>query len=211
MNPTITPLICVGRRYGSGGRQLAHRLAERFHCRLLDSELLNLAAKESGFCEDFFKENDEQKGFLQSLLRTPITQGTDGGFFTNRFSQESLFQIQCDAIRKAASQDPCVFVGRCADYVLRDNPAMVSIFVTADTDDCVRRVADRLQCDEAEALRQIERKESQRRSYYNYYTGRRWGESATYDLCINSSRLALDDIVDITAQFITKTLQHRSL
>ena len=107
-------IICVGRQLGSGGHDIARMLAMDFHAKYYDRELLNLAAKESGFSEKVFEQNDEQKGFFKSLFSVQ-TPHLSGGMYRSNISQESLFQFQSDAIRKAASEGSCVFVGRCAD------------------------------------------------------------------------------------------------
>lgn len=125
-------IINVGRQLGSGGRIIGNRIAEDFNIKFYDKELLDLAAKESGFNKKFFERNDEHKGFLKVLFSSfaPIFGNSDP--YANQLSDESLFKFQSDAIRKAAEQDSCVFVGRCADYILRDYPNTVSIFITAD-------------------------------------------------------------------------------
>ena len=161
--------ICIGRQLGSGGREIACRLAEMLGYKFYDKELLNLAAKESGF------------------------------------SEESLFQFQSDAIRKAAYEGNCVFVGRCADYILRDRTDMLSVFITADLDWRAQQVISRHKCSKDEALKIIHNAESQRASYYNYYTGKRWGDSASYDLCVNSCRLGLDATAQLVRDFIVKS------
>ena len=134
-------IINVGRQLGSGGRVIASMLAKDFGCKFYDKELLNLAAKESGFCETFFEQNDEQKGFLKSFFYAHMPFLSGSSFYSNKLSQESLFQFQSDAIRKAADEGSCVFVGRCADYVLRDYKNTASVFITADLDERVERVA----------------------------------------------------------------------
>lgn len=194
--------ICIGRQLGSGGRTIAKQLAERLNCKFYDSEILNLAAKESGFSEKFFKQNDENKGFLRTLFHMHVPHISDVSFYKNDFSQESLFQFQSDAIRKAAKEDKCVFVGRCADYILRDLPNVISIFITADLDWRAQQVMKRHNCSEEEALKIIHNAESSRASYYNYYTGKRWGDSASYDLCINSSRMGISKTVDFLCEYI---------
>ena len=126
---------------------------------------------------------------------------------TTKLSQESLFQSQSDAIRKAASEHSCVFVGRCADYVLRDFDNTVSVFITADLDERISRVCERHNCTEDEAKKIIESKESTRSSYYNYYTGKEWGHSSSYDLCINSSILGMQGTAEFIKEFINKKLK----
>jgi cytidylate kinase len=195
-------LINIGRQIGSGGRKIAHGLAEDFGFKFYDRELLNLAAKESGFSEKFFEENDEQKGFLKSLLHLGVPLSGDHTYFNAGFSQESLYQFQSDAIRKAASQSSCVFVGRTADYVLRDFKNAINIFITANIDQRLQRVCKRLNIDRATARKYIRHHEEQRSSYYNYYTGKRWGHAESYDLCINTSLLGIEETERFIARFI---------
>ena len=123
-------IINVGRQLGAGGRTIAKRLSETFGCKFYDKELLNLAAKESGFSESFFEQHDEHKRFFKSLFHLHTQHLSDNNFYTNKFSEESLFQFQAEAILKAASEGNCVFVGRCADYILRDDPDAISVFIT---------------------------------------------------------------------------------
>ena len=197
-------IINVGRQLGSGGLVIAKRLADDLGCNFYDKELLNLAAKESGFSEKLFEQNDEKKGFFRSLFHIHAPFMSDNNFYNNKLSQESLFQFQSDAIRKAASAHSCVFVGRCADYVLRDFENTVSVFITADLDERIGRVAKRSGCSREEAGKIIENKEAARSSYYNYYTGKIWGHSTSYDLCINSSLLGMDATVEFIKDFIRK-------
>lgn len=199
-------IINVGRQLGSGGRTIASRLAERFNCRFYDRELLNLAAKESGFCEEFFERNDENKNFFKTIFHLHVPHMSDGNFYNNNLSQESLFKFQSDAIRKAAESGACVFVGRCADYVLRDRTDVVNIFVTANAEDRINRICGRDGLDEAEARKRISKGDSERASYYNYYTGKKWGHSESYDLCVNSSVLGMSGTVDYISRFIEHAL-----
>lgn len=203
-------IICVGRQLGSGGRIVAQMLANEFGCNFYDRELLNLAAKESGFDAKFFEQNDERKGFFKSMFHIHAPLVSDNNFYNNRLSQESLFQFQSDAIRRAAESASCVFVGRCADYVLRDMKNMVSVFITADLEERIAQIAGRHQCSEAEAKKILRAKEDSRSSYYNYYTGKTWGHSASYDLCINSSLLGLEQTAHYIADFVRRTLEKRS-
>jgi len=202
-------IINVGRQLGSGGRIIASMLAKDFGCEFYDKKLLNLAAKESGFSERFFEQNDEHKGFLKTFISShiPLLSGSD--YYNNKLSQESLFQFQSDAIRKAADEGSCVFVGRCADYVLRDYECAVSVFITADIDDRAERVAKQLGCGRETALKVIDDRESERASYYNYYTGKKWGHSSSYDICVNSSLLGLEGTEQIICEFIRRRLAAR--
>lgn len=197
-------IINVGRQIGSGGRIIARMLADDFKCGFYDRELLTLAAKESGFCEKFFEQNDEQKGFFHSLFHLHSPFVGDGSFYDNEFSQEGLFKFQSDTIRRLAEAGSCVFVGRCADYVLRDFKNVVNVFITANMDDRISEIRKRKECTEAEALRLIESGEKGRSTYYNYYTGKKWGDSSSYDLCVNTSLLGLEATEAYIKEFIQK-------
>lgn len=197
-------IINVGRQLGSGGHDIGRMLALDFGAKYYDRELLNLAAKESGLSEQVFERNDERKSFLHTFLHLP--NALSGESYTRQsFTQDSVFQFQSDAIRKAADEGSCVFVGRCADYVLREYNNVVNIFITASMDFRVQQVmAKQNFSSPLEARRFIEQRESRRADYYNYYTGKKWGHAASYDLCIDSSILGLVDTEKFIAQFIRK-------
>ena len=197
-------IINVGRQLGSGGHDIGRMLALDFQAKYYDRELLNLAAKESGFSEKFFEQHDEKKGFLKGLFNIQTAHLSGQNVYKSSFSQESLFQFQSDAIRKAAQEGSCVFVGRCADYVLRDFPNVVNIFITASMRHRIEQIMNKQHIDEAAARKFIEQKEATRAEYYNYYTGKKWGSAESYDLCIDSSILGLQQTELLIAQFIRK-------
>lgn len=197
-------IINVGRQLGSGGHDIGRMLALDFQAKYYDREIMNLAAKESGFSEKFFEQNDEKKGFLKGLFNVQTSHLSGGSLYKTNFSQESLFQFQSDAIRKAAKESSCVFVGRCADYVLRDFDNVVNIFVTASLDYRIQQIMNKQHLDHDAARKFIEQKESSRAAYYNYYTGKKWGAAESYDLCIDSSILGLMETEKLIAQFIRK-------
>ncbi len=198
-------IINIGRQLGSGGHDIGRMLAQDFHAQYYDREILNIAAKESGFSEEFFEKNDERKGFLRSFLHLPFSNSSAGdSFYQNNFSQEGLFKFQSDAIRKEAEKGSCVFVGRCADYVLRDFPNTVNIFITAPMQFRIDNVAKKSGVSSEEARKIIEQGEKHRAEYYNYYTGKRWGDAKSYDLCIDASILGLEQTEKFIAEFIRK-------
>ncbi len=197
-------IINVGRQLGSGGHDIGRMLALDFQANYYDRELLNLAAKESGFSEKFFEQNDEKKGFLKGLFNMQTSHVSGGSMYKTNFSQESLFQFQSDAIQKAAKEGSCVFVGRCADYILRDFPNTVNIFITASMKYRIDQIMNKQHMDYEEARKFIESKESKRAAYYNYYTGKKWGAAESYDLCIDSSILGFVETEKIIASFIRK-------
>ena len=197
-------IINVGRQLGSGGHDIGRMLALDFQAKYYDRELLNLAAKESGLSEKIFEQNDEKTGFFRGLLNigTPHVSG-----YKPDLSQESLFQFQSDAIRKAAKQGSCVCVGRCADYVLRDFKTTVNIFITASMEYRIDQIMNKKHMNAEAARRFIEQGEGKRADYYNYYTGKKWGAAESYDLCIDSSKLGLLETEKIIVQFIRKRFE----
>ena len=196
-------IINVGRQLGSGGHDIGRMLALDFQAKYYDREILNLAAKESGLSEKIFEQNDEKKGFFRGLLNLGVPH-LGGGGDKPGLTQESLFQFQSEAIQKAAKEGSCVFVGRCADYVLRDFGNVVNIFITASMGYRIEQIMNKQHLDFEAAQKFIEQKESDRASYYNYYTGKKWGAAESYDLCIDSSILGFVETEKLIAEFIRK-------
>lgn len=197
-------IICVGRQLGSGGHDIARMLALDFGAKYYDQELLNLAAKESGFSQKFLEQNDERRGLFRSLFHLRASYVGDDSLYQNKCSPESLFKFQSDAIIKAADQGSCVFVGRCADYVLRQRENVVSVFVSASKRFRIGQIMAKQGLDFIEAKKYLLQRESERAAYYNYYTGKKWGSAESYDLCIDSSVLGLQATEKFIADFIRK-------
>jgi hypothetical protein len=192
---------------GSGGHDIGRMLALDFQAKYYDRELMNLAAKESGFSEKFFEENDEKKGFFKGLFNVQTSHLSGGSMYKTNFSQESLFQFQSEAIIKAAREGSCVFVGRCADYVLRDFGNTVNIFISAPMSFRIEQIMNKQHLDPEAARKFIEQKESKRAAYYNYYTGKKWGAAESYDLCIDTSILGIMETEKLIADFIRKKFE----
>ena len=199
-------VLNIGRPLGSGGHAIGTILAKEFGIKFYDKEVLDLAAQESGFSKYFFERDDEHRGFVKSLFNSIIPFTSSGDPYGNQLSSESLFKFQSDAIKKAAERESCVFVGRCADYVLRDHPRCVNIFISANMEDRVARLMQKLQIDAQEAEKRALEGDDKRASYYNYYSALTWGEAATYHICINSSVLGLEGTADFLKSFIVKKL-----
>lgn len=199
--------VNIGRQLGSGGRAIGHILAKELGMDYFDKEILAIAAKESGFCTEIFERNDEHKSFFHSMFGhvAPFI-GSGEGFYGNTVSEESLFRLQSEAIRKAAASRPCVFIGRCADYVLRDFPRCINVFVAADPADRIRRIREAQGTDEKTALRIMETGDRQRADYYNFYSSGTWGAADTYHLCINSSRLGIEGTAEFIKAFVERAL-----
>jgi len=200
-------IINIGRQLGSGGRQIGEMLASQFGIAFYDKELIQIASKESGLGKEFFEQADEKKShsLIGGLLglRTNISNEVYGN---NYLSNETFFKIQSDVIRELAEKKSCVFVGRCADYILRDHPCCVNLFITADTDDRIRRVAHDQSLTLEKAQEKIEKMDKKRAEYYNYFSNKVWGAAESYHLCINSSVLGIDETVAFIRRFIEQKL-----
>jgi len=200
MNTTFA--LNIGRQFGSGGREIGGKLAKRLNVAYYDKELIRLASKESGLDEKFFEDADEKTGFrLKDGLFGLGSSFLGGGYTDSYLCNETLFKIQSDVIREQAEKQSCIFVGRCADYILRDHPCTLTIFISADLKDRVERVVHNLTITEKKALELIEKTDKKRAAYYNYYSNKLWGVASSYDLCINSSKLGVDATVDFILQF----------
>lgn len=200
-------IINIGRSLGSGGRAIGHILAKDFGIAYYDREILNLAAKESGFCAEVFERNDEKNRFLRTLGNIIPFIGGGATYYDNELSNENLFRIQSEAIRKAAADHSCIFIGRCADYVLRDNPRCVNVFITANMEDRIASVMKWNNCTAEKAQEIIEKGDSERASFYNFYSSGTWGAASTYHLCINSSVLGIEDTAVLIKNFVVQKLK----
>jgi len=206
MNETF--VINIGRQLGSGGRQIGEKLSAGFGIGFYDKELIQLASKESGLGKEFFEKADEKSSFsfIGGLLglRTNINNEV---YVNNYLCNETFFKIQSDVIRELAGKESCVFVGRCADYILRDNPRCINVFITAETEDRIKRVAQTYQLSLDKAQELIVKTDKKRAEYYNYYSNKVWGAAGSYHLCINSSVLGMDQTVAFITQFIKQRLK----
>ena len=200
-------VINIGRQLGSGGRLIGEKLASQFGIAFYDKELIQIASKESGLGKEFFEKADEKQShsIIGGLLglRTNISNEV---YVNNYLSNETFFKIQSDVIRELAEEKSCVFVGRCADYILRDHPLSVNLFITADVDDRVKRVAHDHNITLEKALEMIQKMDKKRAGYYNYFSNKVWGVAESYHLCINSSVLGIDETVTFIRRFIEQKL-----
>lgn len=197
-------IITIGRQFGSGGRYVGRLLAEKLSIPFYDKELLSEAAKQSGICEEIFEEHDEKP--TRSLLFSLVTgmqhhMGT-GNFYMDMPLNHRIFLAQFDAIRKLAEEGSCVIVGRCADYVLRENPDTVSIFVKADMPSKIQRAVTYYGVEKDKAEERIRKADKQRASYYNYYATATWGDVDNYDLVVDTGALGVEGAVELIAKFL---------
>ena len=205
--PDSRVVITVGRQFGSGGREFGLRLATRYGLKYYDKELLSEAARRSGVAREFFEKSDERApSFVDGLFSFAVGMNPLSYFQgSTAIGDDSIYRAQSDFIHQLAHQESCVIVGRTADYVLRDDPHLVSIFVHADEDDAIERICRRepeLTRDKARS--RMNRINRLRANYYNFYTDKTWGAAASYDLTFNPSLLPMDQLVEFTADYIRR-------
>lgn len=203
---TNNTIVNIGRQLGSGGREIGKMLANDLNLRFLDKELITLAAEKSGLCSEFFEKADEKPTNAFTTLfsmRFPfISDGSMPGY--NCLSNDALFKVQSEVIRELAQQEPCLFVGRCADYVLRDMPQCTNIFICAPKKMRIERIMEQNSLTRQKAEELIDKTDERRADYYNYYSSKTWGEAKSYHLCIDSSILGINETEKFILDFIKK-------
>lgn len=199
--------INIGRQLGSGGKLIGQLLAKELNIPIYDRTLIDMAAKESGFCKEIFEQKDEEKGFISRLFDVIPFMGDN--MYGNCLSDEALFKIQSDVIRHLAEQGSCIFVGRCADYILREEVRVINIFITADEADRISRIRERHpELTEEQTRAFMQKADHKRASYYNYYSERTWGHASTYHLCLNSSTLGIEGTMQFIKAFVEEKLRN---
>ena len=196
-------IINIGRQLGSGGRSIAAILAKHYGITAYDRNLIELAAKESGLSQEFFENADEKKshGFFHSLFSARAATNALGGG-DSYLSNDALFKVQSDIIRDLAERESCIFVGRCADYILREHPRCINLFFTANLEDRIARMTNEKGITPEQAEELIEKTDRRRADYYNFYSGKTWGAAESYDLCINTSHLGHEATAKMLIEYI---------
>lgn len=197
-------IVTIGREFGSGGREIGHLVAERLNVSCYDNELITQVAKKSGFCEEILKKHDEKPtgSFLYSLVMDSYyNHNTILGQAGMPLSQQ-LFLAQFNTIKTIASKEDCVFIGRCADYALKDDFNILSVFINSDDKSKIERISKRHNVSAQKAREMMIKTDKKRASYYNYYTDKRWGNSSSYDLCINSGKLGIEKTAELILSYL---------
>jgi cytidylate kinase len=196
-------IITISREFGSGGRQIGEKLASRLGVECYDRLLIQLAADRSGLSYDFIMNNEEHA--VNSLLYNITAATSFSNFRTTAFFDtpvnDKAFFAQAEVIRELAQKN-CVIIGRCADYILQDDPGLIRLFITAGFNDRVRRAMEDYEVDREGAEERIKKIDKSRSNYYKYYTGRQWGNIQNYDLVINSSFTGVDGAVAVLATML---------
>ena len=186
-------IITIGREYGAGGRSVAKRISDLLGIPHYDKEIIQLAAEKTGLSEEMIRGTEEHESG-KTLLNWFLPSGS-----ASAYDQAILAQAQ--TIRKIAEQGPCVIVGRCADYALADYPNTVSVFITGNDENKLNSIKNLYHVDDAKAKDIMVKTDKKRSSYYNYYSSKKWGDSRSYDMCINSSVLGPEGTADMIIAF----------
>lgn len=196
-------IITISRQFASGGRTIGKKLAERLGIPFYDRDLITLAAKKSGFAEEII-ESADSKSTHSLLYSLSMGMYNNVGAFDGPNSlplNDRIFLVQHNVIREIAQQGSCVIVGRCANYVLREDPDVINIFIHSDLDSRIRRAVDEYGTPQEKARGTILKNDKRRAAYFEYYTGARWGRMENYDLAIHSDRIGLDNAAALVESF----------
>lgn len=183
-------IITISREFGSGGRTIGKAVAQKLGIPCYDAELITEMAKQSGFAEDYVREAGEYApgGLLNSMFTSRVGGPTN---------EDILWQIQCNMVAQLAKKGPCVIVGRCGDYILRDRPDVLKVFVHADMAFRAKRIVEVYGQREESPEQRLKDKDKRRSTYYRFYTGRKWGQLDTYDLMLNSGVLGIEKCTEL--------------
>lgn len=203
-------VITISREYGSGGRLIGKRLAEKLEIPYYDRDTINeRISKESGFATEMFsgQEKKAKNSFLYSLASA---MGTGEAGPEALSLNERLFLAQFDTIRKIAEEGSCVIVGRCADYILRGLPYATNVFIYAEEEDKIRRAVEEYGDPEDQVRKIMREADKGRANYYAYHTGRKWGEHVNFNLSLDSGYLTIEDAVDLIIAYTEKQIWRQS-
>ena len=186
-------VVTVSREYGSGGRYVAKLLSEKLGVKFYDKEIVTKLAEETGLSEEYIEENEQKRGILSTLENDQVT---------GLSNKDELFIKETELIKKLARKDSCVIVGRCADFILKNNRNVVKVFVYSDMEDKIKRATKFYGLDKEKAEKEIKNIDKQRANHYKYYTEREWKEYSNYDICINSDTFGVEKSADIIYDMI---------
>ena len=203
-------IITIARQYGSGGREIGEKIAEALGIPLYDKELIKEAASRGNLNETVIAGADESaaNSLLYTLAMGSNVLGTTMSFGYKMPLNDKLFILQSDVIKEYAKEGSCIFIGRCADYVLRDEAKLLRLFIHGDLDHRRERVAMRHpEIKPSQVVDIINKTDKRRASYYNFYTGNKWGKFDNYDLTVNSSTLGIDGTVDMIVAYARQLME----
>lgn len=197
-------IITIGRQYGSGGAEVGKKLGKKLGLDVYDKEILKMTSDESGIRESYFHLADEKAGsrLLYKIVQSMTPENTSPSLGADLVSADNLFRFQSSVIRKLAQAESCIFIGRCADYILAGTENLVRVFIYADMDARIQRIKEKGYYADDEVLKNIRRMDKERREYHRYYTGKDWENLDNYDLMLNSAKLGTDGCVECILNYL---------
>ena len=191
-------IITISRQFGSGGRTIGKKLAAELGIPCYDSEIIAEIAKKSGFDQDYVRENSEYTS------ETGLFAALSGVDFYGHSNRDEIWITQCRVIRELAEEGPCVIIGRCADYVLKEDHDLLKVFIYSDMESRAQRIVEQYGESNVNPEKRLKDKDKRRAAYYELYTDQKFGDFNNYDLCLNSGTIGLDKCVDIIRQIYQK-------
>ncbi len=192
-------IITIGRQFGSGGRTIARKLAERLGVKYYDKELITLAAKESGISPEIFAKVDEEaaNSLLYSMVIGMYASTSRVTNYGDISINDKIFRVQTEILEDIAKRESCVIVGRCADYILREHENLINVFIYSNIDARIERAVNEYNIQSKNMKEFILKADKKRANYYNFYTGKKWGAIANYNICLDSGTLGIDECVNV--------------
>ncbi len=202
-------VITLGREFGSGGRKIGRKLADLLGIEFYDKGLIAIAAKESGLSENLFDGIDEKptNSLLYSLVMGLQSERQNMYRSGDVLNSDTVFRIQSQVIENLADEKSCVIVGRCSDYVLRNHPNVINVFIHGEAEFKLGRVMKIYKLKEKEALDIMKKTDKKRSNYYNFYTNHKWGDVSNYHIAIDSAVLGIDGSAKILSDFVVSKFE----
>ena len=186
-------VITIAREYGSGGRYIGRLIADKLGIKFYDKDFVTTLSEQTGLSEEYIENNEQRRNTLDAL---------NNGYYFNLSNSDELFVKESKLIKELAEKESCVIIGRCSDFILKDNEDTINIFVYSNMEDKVKRVVERYGFNQKDAEKEIKNIDKQRSNHYKHYTGKKWGENQNYDLCINSDALGVEKSADLICEMI---------
>ena len=191
-------IVTISRQYGSGGRFIGQQLAKELGVPCYDQKIIDMVAKESGFASDYIEEKGERiTGSLLFNIASSLTYATTVLSGNGTSLQDEIYFMQNRIIKDLAEKGPCVIVGRCADYILRERQDCLNVFIHADQNTKIQRAVTYFNIEEKDAPAVLKKRDKARANHYKYYTDQEWGLVSNYDLALNSGVLGVEGCVKI--------------
>lgn len=188
-------IVTISREYGSGGRYVGRLIADKLGIRFYDKDFVTELSEKTGLSEEYIEQNEQKRSSIEAL---------NSGIYYNLSNSDDLFVKESELIKEIADKESCVIIGRCADYILKDNENTINVFINSNMEDKIKRSVEKYNIEEKNAEKVIKSIDKQRANHYKHYTGKKWGEASNYDLCINSDLMGVEKTAEIICQMVER-------